>query len=67
MAAPLPVALFIDPPTHHFDGDRFFDAETPRLTGAHILEPYAALREWFGARGVAVRTAGAWWDSCGAS
>jgi hypothetical protein len=47
----------MDPPTHHFDGDRFFDAETPRMTGAHILAAYTYLREWFVSRGISVHTA----------
>lgn len=56
MAAPR-LALYIDPPTHHFQNDALFDADSPRLNGDHILAPYAHLRDWFAARNISVQTA----------
>ncbi len=50
-------ALFIDPPSHHFLGDRLFDVNNGRLDGDQLLAPYAYLRDFFRARGVEVRTA----------
>lgn len=51
------VALFIDPPTHHFLCDRLFDSATVPFAGENILAPHIAVREHFEARGIAVHTA----------
>jgi alpha(1,3/1,4) fucosyltransferase len=51
------VALFIDPPSHHFLNNRLFIVEDGRLTGDRLHEPYAYLREFFLARGIPVQTA----------
>jgi hypothetical protein len=51
------IALYIDPPTRHFDDDALFDADSPRLNGDRILAPYAHLRDWFAARNIPVHTA----------
>jgi hypothetical protein len=51
------VALYIDPPSHHFLEDRLFVVDDGRLNGDRILAPYAALREHLTAQGVSVHTA----------
>lgn len=52
-----PVALYIDPPSHHFLEDRLFVVDDGRLNGDRILAPYAALREHLTAKGLSVHTA----------
>ncbi len=49
--------LYIDPPTHHFLGDRLFDSATVPFGGDDILAPYRCIREAFAARGIPVHTA----------
>jgi hypothetical protein len=51
------VALYFDPPSHHFLGDRLFDRGFAGHCGDEILAPYAYLKEFLNARGVAVHTA----------
>lgn len=51
------VALFIDPPSHHFLDNRLFIVEDGRLNGDRLHEPYAYLREFFSSRGIPVQTA----------
>lgn len=51
------VALYVDPPSAHFLGDRLFDLERARLGGDDLLAPYVRLREVATAAGVAVHTA----------
>ena len=51
------VALYIDPPSHHFLKDRLFDPSTNPLAGDNILAPFLLLREHFGRQGIAVHTA----------
>jgi alpha(1,3/1,4) fucosyltransferase len=51
------IALYIDPPSHHFLDNRLFIVEDGRLTGDRLHEPYAYLREFFLARGIPVQTA----------
>lgn len=51
-----PVALFVDPPSHHLLGDRLFDAEDNVYAGDRVLAPYARLRAGLEARGVPVHT-----------
>lgn len=53
----MPVQLFIDPPSHHFLGDRLFDSARTQYGGDDLMAPYRHLREWFEARGVDVHTA----------
>jgi alpha(1,3/1,4) fucosyltransferase len=55
--APRDVALFIDPPSYHFVGDRLFDPATTRFSGDDNAAPWLHLRDWFGERGVDVHTA----------
>jgi hypothetical protein len=60
MTSGRPIALYVDPPSHHFLGDRLFTAEdNGRFVGDHILAPYAYLREYLTSRGVSVHTADA--------
>jgi hypothetical protein len=51
------LGLFIDPISHHFDGDRLFDRQGNATVGDRIQAPYAHLRSWFEARGIPVHTA----------
>lgn len=51
------VALYIDPPSHHFLGDRLFNADDGRLNGDRVNYPFTRLREHFVARGIPVHTA----------
>ena len=51
------VALYIDPPSHHFLGDRLFDASTNPTSGDNILAPYLVLRERLATRGITAHTA----------
>lgn len=51
------VALYIDPPSHHFLADRLFDADSARLGGDQLMAPYVHLRDTLNAGGVRVHTA----------
>lgn len=51
------VALFIDPPSHHFLGDGLFDSATAPHGGDDILAPYRLIREHFKSYGISVHTA----------
>ena len=51
------VALYIDPPSHHFLRDRLFDVADARPNGDHINVPYARVRAFFDHRGIPVHTA----------
>jgi hypothetical protein len=51
------IALYIEPPSHHFLEDRLFNVDDGWLNGDRILAPYAYLRDWFASRGIPVRTA----------
>jgi hypothetical protein len=50
------LAVFIDPPSHHFLGDRLFDPGTARLGGENLLAPHIAVRDRLAERGIAVHT-----------
>lgn len=52
-----PVALYIDPPSHHFLRDRLFDAGDGRFVGSYILAPYVYLRDYLQQRGITAHTA----------
>jgi hypothetical protein len=56
-AAPRGVALYIDPPSHHFRGDRLFLADEGRANGDCVNTPYAYLRDFLTAQGISVHTA----------
>lgn len=51
------IALYVDPPSHHFRRDRLFDPSTNPLAGENILAPYLLLRERFARAGIPVHTA----------
>lgn len=51
------VAVFIDPPSHHFLQDRLFDVNSAHFVGDDLLAPYRHLRDFFAEKGVTVRTA----------
>jgi hypothetical protein len=51
------VALWIDPPSYHFERDRLFDIAGAPGAGDSILAPYVYLRSLMEAQGVAVHTA----------
>lgn len=57
MAENQKVALYIDPPSHHFLGDKLFNINEARLAGDQLLAPYIYLRDFFNAKGITVRTA----------
>src|SRR5438874_6716043 len=51
------ITLFIEPPSHHFFGDRLFVLNDGRLNGDRMNAPYVHLRDYLGARGIEVHTA----------
>ena len=51
------VALYIDPPSHHFMNDRLFDLSTAPFTGENVNAPFVLLRDHFGRLGIPVHTA----------
>lgn len=51
------IALYIDPPSPHFLGDRLFDSGTAATGGDDLMAPWRAVREHFVAAGVPVHTA----------
>jgi hypothetical protein len=51
------VALYIEPSSHHFEGNRLFIVEDGRLNGDRINAPFAHLRDFLSSRGVMVQTA----------
>jgi len=51
------LAIFIDPPSHHFLKDRLFEPSTNPYSGDDILAPYQAIKKYFEGRGVPVHTA----------
>lgn len=51
------VALFIDPPTYHFEHDRLFELEAAPVSGDAILTPFIHLRKVLNEQGVEVHTA----------
>ncbi len=51
------IALYVDPPSHHFLKDELFDNTEARSLGEQLHAPYAYLRDFFKARGITVRTA----------
>ena len=50
------VALYIDPPSHHFLRDKVFEDDLSRLDGDRQNAPYAHLRDTFATMGIRVRT-----------
>lgn len=56
------VALYIDPPSHHFLGDRLFDPTAATYGGDDLLAPHRAVRDHFAQKGIPVHTADALLD-----
>ena len=56
--SPPHIAIYIDPFSHHFLGDKLFDLNfAAHAGGEQILAPYVHLKEYLGARGIPVHTA----------
>jgi len=51
------IALYIDPPSHHFLRDQLFNSERVAYGGDQLMAPYVYLRDFFTSRGVTVHTA----------
>src|SRR5579883_3260943 len=52
------VALYIDPPSHHFERDVLFKVNDPRFfNGDSVGAPYVHVRDYFEGRGIPVHTA----------
>jgi hypothetical protein len=51
------IALYIDPPSHHFLGDQLFNSGRVAYGGDQLMAPYVYLRDFFISRGVTVHTA----------
>ena len=51
------VALFLDPPSHHFLKNKLFEAGSASLAGDDLHAPYRYVREFFQERGITVQTA----------
>jgi hypothetical protein len=51
------VALYIDPPSHHFLGNRLFDPANASRAGDNIQAPFIAIRETLARDGIPVFTA----------
>ena len=51
------VAVYFDPPSQHFLGDRFFDSNVAAHGGDQLLAPYIHVKGVLEARGIPVRTA----------
>ena len=51
------IAVYVDPPSHHFLKDELFDNTEARLLGEQLHAPYGYLRDFFRSRGITVRTA----------
>src|SRR6266849_6570845 len=50
------VALYIEPPSHHFRNDRLFDIDDWRPNGDRMNAPYAYVRSLLAERGVSAHT-----------
>lgn len=51
------VAVYFDPPSHHFFGDRLFDPNFAAHGGDQLLAPYIHVKGVLEARGIPLRTA----------
>ena len=56
---PSDLTLFIEPPSHHFMGDRLFDSNAVPFAGDQLMAPYTHLRAELNGHGIAVHTADA--------
>jgi len=53
---PKNIAIYIDPPTHHFLQNRLFDTSSHQRIGDNLNAPYAAVHDYFESQGIAVNT-----------
>ncbi|MEP6714282.1 MAG: glycosyltransferase family 10 [Terriglobia bacterium] len=51
------IAVYFDPASRHFLGDRLFDVTHARYGGDQLLAPYVYLKERLNRRGIEIRTA----------
>jgi hypothetical protein len=51
------IAIYIDPPSHHYLNDRLFDLSATPLTGENVNAPFLLVRDHFGRLGIPVHTA----------
>jgi alpha(1,3/1,4) fucosyltransferase len=56
LSAQRQIAVYLDPPSHHFLEDRLLDINAAAHGGDKLLAPYVLLRESLNARGVEVHT-----------
>ncbi len=56
MDEPGKVALYVDPPSHHYLDNKLFTVDETRLNGDGLQEPYVFLREYLKNKGVEVNT-----------
>jgi hypothetical protein len=50
------VALYIDPPSHHYLGNCLFEVDESRLNGDQLQAPYVYLKQYLEGKGVPVNT-----------
>jgi len=50
------IAIYIDPPTHHFLQNRLFDTASHQRIGDNLNAPYVAFHQYFEAQGIPVNT-----------
>ena len=51
------IAVFVDPPSHHFLQNKLFEVGTANFAGDDLLAPYRYVRQYFQERGISVQTA----------
>jgi len=51
-----PVAIYFEPPSHHFLQNRLFEADERQSTGDRVQEPYAYIKRYFNSKGITVET-----------
>lgn len=50
------IAIYVDPPTHHFLQNKLFDTSTHSRIGDNLNAPYVAVYEYFKSQGIPVNT-----------
>lgn len=51
------IAIYVDPPSHHFLDDRLFEVNARRRLGEDMQAPYLALKDFFDKRSIEIHTA----------
>lgn len=54
---PAQIALYFEPPSHHFRQNRLFEVDERQPTGDRLQAPWAHVRDYFQSRGIPVQTA----------